>query len=121
MGKIWVKHIDKYWEQEYIDEDKFDPNIHEYLNENDKKRSEEKAAKFKEGILEGKCPGLMMDTRNRESGITYKGKIDEGAIGDLIDEGLEGAKKRVAENKKQGRKTFGRGVHGVRRNIKTRK
>ena len=118
MAKIWVKKIDKYWEQEYIEESDFNPKVHAYLDDKDKKRTKDKAMRFKKAISEGKCPGMMMDTRKRDSGITYKGKIDEGAIGDLIDEGLDGAMNRVEQDKKQGRKTFGRGRHGVMKNKK---
>lgn len=60
-------------------------------------------------------PGIVTKTSSTRGSMFHKGKLDEGAVGDLIDKGLDGAKKRAEERQKKyghafQKKSFGRRI-----------
>ena len=60
---------------------------------------------LKEMLKSHRAPGILTKTNPNQGSMFHKGKLDEGAMGDLIDRGLEGAKTRAEERKKK----YGRG------------
>ena len=72
----------------------FDPDKMEVFN-----ITEEEFTTYESNILDiiksKKAPGMFMKTDDSRGSITHKGKIDEGAVADLIDKGLDGAVKRA--------------------------
>lgn len=68
----------------------------------DSKEAKAKAeANIKDILNSGRAPGIV--SSNKTPSLTHNHKLDEGAIGNLLDVGLDGAKNRALErNKKTG-------------------
>lgn len=105
---ITVRYKDKPWEtksflKKYMKE-MFDENTMEIVPEQTKTKEEEK--KYYEELRDHYKitggPAIVISGRNK-TGTTYNGKLDTGATENLLDMGLENAKKRALErNKKYG-------------------
>ena len=71
--------------------------------------------KFKENmkeILSSKsAPGLI--NSNQTPSITYNNKLDSGAVENLLDVGLEGAKKRALDRNKSRGSSFHKVKHPI--------
>lgn len=54
-------------------------------------------------LKDGKSPFKLIssEVRNNTVGLTYNGKIDEGAVGNYLDTTLDGAKKRAVNRQKR--------------------
>lgn len=67
--------------------------------------TEDKYTVYENNILDiiksKKAPGMFMKTDDTRGSIMHHDKIDEGAIGDLIDKGLDGAIKRADQRQKE--------------------
>lgn len=100
MAIIKVKYK-KYGGKEcYISDTEFDPSIMVKLeiSEDEKKQGEANIADI---INSGSAPGII--SSNSEPSLTFNNKLDEGAVGNLLDVGIDKAKKRADErNKKLG-------------------
>ena len=103
MSYIWVKVKDKPGTQKCIDERDFDPDKYEHLTQEEEKNEKIRCEINLKDIIESKrAPGLTLEKTDRDMGkLTHNGKLDSGAVGDLLDKGLEGAKKRSSERNKQ--------------------
>ena len=88
-----------------------DPNKFYYIS--DREFEESKMIKFEDSkeakaeanikdiLNSGRAPGIV--SSNKTPSLTHNHKLDEGAIGNLLDVGLDGAKNRALErNKKTG-------------------
>jgi hypothetical protein len=67
--------------------------------------SEKDFTKYESNIFDiiksKKAPGMFLNTTDDTRGsVMHKGKVDEGAIGDLLDKGLDGAMKRADQRQK---------------------
>lgn len=130
MGRIWVykKSEKDSSKQYYIPEEEFDENIYEKYDSQkandvkDKYYNSKEAKEHRQQLNESRKEldivafmahgGSGMDDefkeRSKASIFNSKGKLDEGAVGNLLDIGLTGAQKR----NKQREKKIG---HGLRK------
>jgi hypothetical protein len=84
----------------YIMDNRFDERRMIYVGENE-------PPKHPDVFTSEGCPGIITTTysqfRDSHHGLTYKNKLDEGAVEEVLDKGIEEAKARAVErNKKQG-------------------
>ena len=109
MGRIWVyKKAEKNSsKQYYISEEEFDENIYTLYDpqkaqeEKNKVYNSKEAKEHREQLSESR-KGLDIvafmahgfKERSKASIFNSKGKLDEGAVGNLLDIGLTGAQKR---------------------------
>ena len=91
--------------QKLINEESFDKERMLKVS-NDELKQNKIAAEInmKDILRSNQAPGMYMKSGSRDRGSTmHHGKLDEGATEDLLDKGLENAKKRaVSRNKTQG-------------------
>ena len=104
----------------YIKWEEFDPTKMTVIEETQEEITQSEI-NLKDMIRSGRPPGLLTKTDPNQGSMFHKGKLDEGAMGDLIDRGLEGAEKRAQERKKKyGRgfqkKSYGRRIVNAKRN-----
>lgn len=106
---ITVRMKDKPWvTKSFIKKnmkDMFDEETMEIVEDAKKTKEEEKAYydKLREEYKTTGGPAVVISGRNDRPSTTYNGKLDSGATGDLLDQGLEKAKKRALyRNKKYG-------------------
>ena len=103
MAKIWVKEKGREYKQLYIDEADFNPAKHIKPNDEEKKKETSKNKLYWEGFKSSKRNNkrvFSIGTSKRDNndfGVTYKGKLDSGKAEELLDYGLENAKKRATE------------------------
>lgn len=106
---IWVKLKDNPTTKKYISEDDFDENT--MIRFSDDELSHQKKVgeiSMNEILTQGKAPGLI-STRGitgTKGSTDFNGKLDSGAMEDLLDRGLEVAKPRINERKKLKGKGF---------------
>jgi len=77
-----------------IRKEDFDPRTMKIYYE-DEKIIAKKEFNIMDMIKSKKGPGFVSKLNDVKTGLTYKGKPDEGAIGNLLDQGLDGAKDRA--------------------------
>lgn len=77
-----------------IRKEDFDPRTMK-INYEDGKIIAKKEFNIMDMIKSKKGPGFVSKLNDVQTGLTYKGKTDEGAIGNLLDQGLDGAKNRA--------------------------
>ena len=88
---------DKYY---YISDTEYEENKM-ILCEDSKETKEKGQANIMDIINSGKAPGVV--SSNKTPSLMHNHKLDEGAVGNLLDVGLDGAKNRaLARNKKIG-------------------
>lgn len=68
-----------------------------------KEKQEEINKKIADALKDGKSPFRLVsaDVRNTRAGLTYNGKVDEGAVGNYLDTTLDSAKKRAMNRQKK--------------------
>lgn len=119
---ITIRMKDKPWItksflKKYI-KDQFDENTMEIIPEVKKSKEEEK--KYYEDLSKQYKttggPAIVISGKNSRPSTTYNGKLDAGATENLLDMGLEGAKKRALQRNKK----FGSSFRKVK-NLKGRK
>lgn len=106
---IWVKLKDNPTTKKYISEDNFDENTMIRFSD-DELSHQQKVGEISmnEILKQGKAPGLI-STRGitgTKGSTDFNGKLDSGAMEDLLDRGLEAAKPRINERKKLKGKGF---------------
>lgn len=123
MGRIWVykKAENDPSKQYYIPEEEFDENIYERYDsqkakeEKDKTYNSKEAKEHREQLSKSRKGldivafmahgGIGMDDefkeRSKASIFNSKGKLDEGAVGNLLDIGLTGAQNRNKQREKK--------------------
>ena len=101
--------------------ERFDPTKMSVIEESDEEIQQQEF-NIKDMIRTGRAPGMFLKTDDKRGDIFHRGKLDEGAMGDLIDKGLDGAMKRAEQREKKygkGRawqpKSFGRRIHNERK------
>lgn len=104
MGRIWVRLKDHPTKQVCINESDYDANKHILPTKEEKEADKVRASiNIKEICSSRTAPGMHMKLDDSRGSVTHNHKLDSGAAGDLLDKGLDGAKKRVKERtKKQG-------------------
>lgn len=107
------RHSDRTGVEAMVKWDDFDPTKMT-ITENDESFAQYEV-NFKSMVTSRSCPGIVTKTDPNRGSMFHKGKLDEGAMGDLLDRGLEGATERAKERtKKYGRgfqkKSFGRRI-----------
>jgi hypothetical protein len=53
--------------------------------------------KYRDFWKSGQAPGIVTSYANKNYGVTHNGKLDEGAVENLLDRGIDGAKTRAVE------------------------
>lgn len=104
--RIWVtmKHSPNV--QKNIDEKDFD-EITMTKVPPETKESKEKSIMVWNDIIKSKtAPGIISSRKNSTPSLTHKGKLDSGSVENLLDVGLEGAKKRALKRNKNYGKSF---------------
>lgn len=104
---------DRYGSTKMIKWEEFDPTKMEITE--DEESLAQCEVNLKSMIASHSCPGIVTKTDPSRGSMFHKGKLDEGAMGDLLDRGLEGASKRAKERKEKygrgfQRKSFGRRI-----------
>lgn len=68
-----------------------------------KEKQDEIDKKISNALKDGKSPFRLIssDVRNTKAGLTYNGKVDEGAVGNYLDTTLDSAKKRAVNRQKK--------------------
>jgi hypothetical protein len=117
---IWVRLRDHPTTTKYINEDTFDKESMEKLTSEEMNDiTAQGALNIKDILSSRSAPGMFLKDKSSRASTNYKGKLDSGATEDLIDRGLEGAKKRALErNKNKGsafRKVKNRKLKKIRR------
>lgn len=86
----------------YISESSFDSSTMKRIEDDNEEVKLKAESNLKEMLSKRKAPGIVMGGSKRPS-LYHNHKLDSGAVGDLLDVGLDGAKKRaVNRNKKMG-------------------
>ena len=99
---IWVRLKDHPTKQVLIKEKDYDESKHIMPTEEEKEQEKLIHSFNIKQICESQsAPGMFMKTDNSRGSVTHNGKLDSGAVEDLIDRGLEGVKKRALERKKK--------------------
>lgn len=112
MSLIKIRYKTGHGRKEYyISEERFDlSSMIRLEDDNDLKKN-----KFKENmkeILSSKtAPGLA--NSNQTPSTTYNNKLDSGAVENLLDVGLEGAKKRALDRNKSRGSSFHKVKHPI--------
>ena len=88
----------------YITWEEFDPSKMTVIEETQEEITQSEI-NLKDMLRSGRAPGILTKTDPNRGSMFHKGKLDEGAMGDLLDRGLEGAETRAKERKKK----YGRG------------
>lgn len=89
-----IKYKNDYKEKiYYILDSSFNPDTMIKIEETEEEKKSFQS-KMDDIIKSKSAPGMRMKTSSEPS-ITHRGKIDEGAIENLLDSGLEGAKNRA--------------------------
>ena len=84
----------------YISESSFDESTMIRLEETEEEK-EKSVANLKDMLSSRKAPGIVTSTGSKERpSLMHNGKIDAGAVGNLLDVGLDGAKKRAVKRNK---------------------
>lgn len=98
--------------------DQFDEDTMEIVPKVNKSKEEEKKyyGELREHYKVTGGPAIVISGRNA-TGVTYNGKLDSGATENLLDMGLEKAKKRALERNKK----YGSSFRKVKRRIRGRK
>lgn len=101
MSIIKVRYK-KTGKERYISEKDFDDLEMELAEQDSDEEKSKTAANIKDIINSGTAPGVVSSSSNTPS-MYHNNKLDEGAVENLLDVGLDGAKNRaVQRNNKYG-------------------
>ena len=85
-----------------IEESEYNEEKHLKLTEEEKKADRIRATMNIKDICKSRsAPGMFLKTDDSRGSVMHNHKLDAGAAADLIDKGLDGAKKRVLKRKKK--------------------
>lgn len=61
------------------------------------KQEDDGPNKYEDFWKSGQAPGIVTSYKNKNYGVTHNHKLDEGAVENILDMGIDGAKKRAVE------------------------
>lgn len=97
----------------YIKWEEFDPTKMTIIEETQEEITQSEI-NLKDMLRRGRAPGMFTKTDSNQGSMFHKGKLDEGAMEDLLDRGLEGATQRAEERKKKYGRAFQKKSYGRR-------
>lgn len=116
--RIWVRMKDHPTVQKLINEETFDEESMIKVSDDELAKNKVIAEVNMKNILTSRrAPGMFMKTDSSKSSTMHHGKLDEGATEELLDRGLEGAKKRALSRNASKGSSF----HKVKRANKLRR
>lgn len=87
----------------YILESMFDKDIMDRIDDDTEEQKIKASSNLKEMLKCQKAPGILGSRSSSTKSMYHNHKLDSGAVGDFLDAGLDGAKKRAeSRNKKMG-------------------
>jgi hypothetical protein len=99
---IWVRLRDHPNKQVFISESSFDPKKHIKPSKEEEENIKESHSLNIKMICKTKsAPGMHFKIDTSRGSLTYNGKLDPGATDELLERGLDGAKKRAKEREKK--------------------
>lgn len=102
MARIWVRLRDHPTKQILIEESEFNADKHMKQTEREKEIEKIRASiNIKEICMSGRAPGMFMKSDDSRGSVIHNHKLDAGAAGDLLDKGLDGARKRASTRSKK--------------------
>lgn len=109
--RIWVRYKNNPSVLKNISESDFDENKME------KVENKENKAVWKDILSSHKAPGIVSSRNQSSSGLSFHGKLDEGSVGNFLDEKLESAETRAAQRNKK----YGSSFKKIKRPIRRKK
>lgn len=102
MSRIWVRLRDHPTKQVLIEESDYNADKYIMQTEREKEIDKIRASINIQAICKsGQAPGMFMKGDDSRGSVMHNHKLDAGAAGDLLDKGLDGAKKRASTRSKK--------------------